>query len=266
MICLRQLTTRFALCLVLGLSLSNCSTVPYHEAVDAYQAVDANQQRSDGIYHPVKKGQTLYSIAKAYGMDVDRLRELNGIRDPSELDVGHHLWIPDADKVVYVAPTVVPGAPGVTKPSVLPKKKSIAKGKSVTKRKTTAAKRKRRLMWPVKGGVLTSRFGTRNGKNHHGIDIGARRGTPIRAANEGKVEFSGWGPTGYGLMIIIKHPGNLTTVYAHNSRNLVKKGSRVRRGQMIARVGKTGRATGPHVHFEVRNDTHPKNPLLYVKK
>jgi murein DD-endopeptidase MepM/ murein hydrolase activator NlpD len=67
-------------------------------------------------------------------------------------------------------------------------------------------------------------------------------------------------------MVIIKHPGHLTTVYAHNSRNLVKEGSKVKRGQIIARVGKTGRASGPHVHFEVRNDTHPKNPLLYVKK
>jgi len=248
MVSLRQLQIRFALCLVLGLTLSNCGGVPYYESFDTYH-------RSNGIYHPVQKGQTLYAIAKAYGVSVEELQSINGIRDPSELEVGHHLWIPNADRLVYVAPTV----PGVSQ-STIPKKK-----KTVTKRQKTAAA-KRKLMWPVKGGVLTSRFGTRRGKNHHGIDIGARRGTPIRAANEGKVEFSGWGPTGYGLMIIIKHPGNLTTVYAHNSRNLVKKGSKVRRGQMIARVGKTGRATGPHVHFEVRNDTHPKNPLLYVKK
>ncbi len=256
MISPRQLLVRFALCLVLGLTLSNCGGVPYYEAFDDFH-------RSDGIYHPVKKGQTLYSIAKAYGMSVNELQRINGIRDPSELDVGHFLWIPKADRVVYVAPTV-PNAPGVSKPPVPQKKKSSAKKKTVTKRKTTSAKRK--LMWPVKGGVLTSRFGTRNGKNHHGIDIGARRGTPIRAAEGGKVEFSGWGPTGYGQMIIIKHPGNLTTVYAHNSRNLVKKGNKVKRGQMIGRVGKTGRASGPHLHFEVRNDTHAKNPFLYFKK
>ena len=249
-----KLMVRFALCLVLGLTLSNCGGVPYYEAIDYYY------QRSDGIYHPVKKGQTLYSIAKAYGVSVEELQSINGIWSPSDMDVGHHLWIPNADRVVYVAPTV----PGVSKSPVPQKKKSMAKGKPVTKRKTATAKRK--LMWPVKGGKLTSRFGTRNGKNHHGIDIGARRGTPIRAAESGKVEFSGWGPTGYGQMIIIKHPGNLTTVYAHNSRNLVKKGSKVKRGQMIARVGKTGRASGPHVHFEVRNDTHAKNPLLYLKK
>ncbi len=250
----RQLLVRFILCLVLGLTLSNCGGTPYYEAFEDYH------QKSDGIYHPVQKGQTLYAIAKAYGVSVEELQQSNGIREPSELDVGHHLWIPNADRIVRVAPTV----PVVSKAPAPKKKKSKAKGKTVTKKKTAATKRK--LMWPVKGGVLTSRFGTRNGKNHHGIDIGARRGTPIRAANEGKVEFSGWGPTGYGLMIIIKHPGNLTTVYAHNSRNLVKKGSKVKRGQMIARVGKTGRASGPHVHFEVRNDTHPKNPFLYLKK
>ena len=248
MISIPQLLVRFSLCLVLGLTLSNCGGVPYYEAFEDYHP------KSNGIYHPVEKGQTLYSIAKAYGLSAEELQEVNGIRDPSELDVGHHLWVPGADQVAYVAPTV----PSVSK-STVPNKR-----KAVTQKKTAAGKR--RLMWPVKGGVLTSRFGTRKGKNHHGIDIGARRGTPIRAAKEGKVEFSGWGPTGYGLMIIIKHPGNLTTVYAHNSRNLVKKGSQVKRGQMIARVGKTGRATGPHVHFEVRNDTHPKNPLLYVKR
>ena len=243
MISLQQLLVRFTLCLVLGLTLSSCGGVSYYESFDFYH------QDSEGVYHPVKKGQTLYSIAKAYGISVNELQRVNRVWDPSEMDVGHHLWIPNAKRVVYVAPTV----PGVAK-----KKKTIAK------RKTTASKR--RLMWPVRGGILTSRFGTRRGKNHHGIDIGARRGTPIRAADGGKVEFSGWGPTGYGQMIIIKHPGNLTTVYAHNSRNLVKKGNKVKRGQMIGRVGKTGRASGPHVHFEVRNDTHAKNPLLYVKK
>ena len=253
----RQLLVRFCLCLTLGLTLSNCGGSIYYESYDYYH------QDSKGIYHPVKKGQTLYSIAKAYGLSAKELQNINGIQDPSELDVGHHLWIPNADQIVYVAPT----AGSVTKESPPPaRKKKYTQQKRRSKAQRKVAARKRKLMWPVRGGVLTSRFGTRNGSNHHGIDIGARRGTPIRAAGPGTVKFSGWGPTGYGLMIIIKHPGNLTTVYAHNSRNLVKKGSQVKRGQMIARVGKTGRATGPHVHFEVRNDTHAKNPLLYLKK
>lgn len=257
MISLRQFLIRFTLYLVLGLTLSNCGGTPYYEVYGDYQ------QKSAGIYHPVQKGQTLYSIAKAYGVSAKELQQSNGILDPSELGVGHHLWIPNADRIVSVAPTVK-SIPKVAKSPISKKKKSIAKRKTITKRKIAAAKKK--LIWPVRGGTLTSRFGTRNGKNHHGIDIGARQGTPIRAAEGGKVEFSGWGPTGYGLMIIVKHPGSLTTVYAHNSRNLVKKGNKVKRGQMIARVGETGRATGPHVHFEVRNDTHAKNPLLYLKK
>lgn len=257
MISSRQLLVRLTLCLAMGLTLSNCGGQSYYDSADYYH------QDSDGLYHPVKKGQTLYSIARAYGLSAKELQEVNGIRDPSEMDVGHHLWIPNAKQLVYVAPTV-DIAPGVVKPSVPAKKYKRQKRKTKAQRKIAAAKKK--LMWPVRGGVLTSRFGTRNGRNHHGIDIGARRGTPVRAASGGTVKFSGWGPTGYGKMIIIKHPGNLTTVYAHNSRNLVKKGSKVKRGQMIARIGKTGRATGPHLHFEVRNDTHAKNPLLYLKK
>lgn len=259
----RQILIRFALCLVAGLTLANCGGTPYYESFNSYH------QKSDGIYHPVEKGQTLYAIAKAYGMSVEDLQSINGIQDPSELDVGHHLWIPDATQLMYVAPTVsdkptVENVPKEVEPSA-PEKKYVTK-KRKTKAERKAAARKRKLLWPVRGGTLTSHFGTRNGKNHHGIDIGARRGTPIRAAEGGTVKFSGWGPTGYGKMIIIKHPGKLTTVYAHNSRNLVKEGSKVKRGQMIGRVGKTGRASGPHVHFEVRNDAHAKNPLLYLKK
>ena len=119
------------------------------------------------------------------------------------------------------------------------------------------------LRWPVKG-TLTSTFGRRGGRKHDGIDIGASKGTPVYAAADGKVVFSDWGPTGYGLMIIIKHEHHLTTVYAHNSKNWVRKNAWVKRGQKVASVGGTGRSTGPHLHFEVRNDTHPRNPLKYL--
>jgi len=121
------------------------------------------------------------------------------------------------------------------------------------------------LIWPVKG-QLTSRFGSRSGRHHDGIDIGARKGTPVVAAAGGKIMFSGWGPTGYGLMLIIKHKSNLTTVYAHNSFIHVHKNQMVKQGQRIASVGSTGRSTGPHLHFEVRNDSNPMNPLNYLPK
>lgn len=106
----------------------------------------------------------------------------------------------------------------------------------------------------------------RRGSHHDGIDIAARKGTPIHAAAGGRVIFSGWGPKGYGRIVIIKHPNHLVTVYAHTSRNWVKKNMHVKQRQKIASVGSTGRSTGPHLHFEVRNDTHPRNPLLYLPK
>ncbi len=122
------------------------------------------------------------------------------------------------------------------------------------------------FIWPVKGGILTSRYGKRNGRMHEGIDIGAKTGTPILSASAGTVMFSGPGPTGYGLMVIVKHSENLMTVYSHNSKNYVHKNMKIKRGQMVAAVGSTGRSTGPHLHFEVRNDTKPIDPLHYLPK
>ena len=221
-----------------------------------------------GVYHTVKKGQTLYAIAKAYGMGVEALARINRIKEVNHLHAGQRLWIPRAVRVVEVPVTFYPHThvkktfPKIARkpepPSPRPQRSS--------KKSVQAASSSQKFIWPVKGGILTSRFGFRNGRNHEGIDIGAKEGTPIRAAAEGTVMFSGIGPTGYGLMVIIKHTGNLMSVYSHNSKNYVYEKMRVQQGQMVAAVGSTGRSTGPHLHFEVRNDTHPKDPLLYLPK
>lgn len=113
-------------------------------------------------------------------------------------------------------------------------------------------------------GTLTSRFGSRWGRMHTGIDIAAKIGTPIHAADGGKVVFSGTNGN-YGKLIIIDHGGGMETYYAHNSKNLVSKGDKVHKGQKIGEVGNTGRTTGAHVHFEVRKNGKPVNPLSYVK-
>ncbi|KMP11324.1 hypothetical protein UR09_03470 [Candidatus Nitromaritima sp. SCGC AAA799-A02] len=217
------------------------------------RSLDIFSSGPQGVYHTVQEGQTLYAIARAYDIDVNQLKRVNGVWDPSKLKVGKKLWVPGARRVLEVAST--------DKKAVASKKKRKAKKSS---RKTVQAV-KGFLSWPVKG-QLTSRFGQRNGRHHDGIDIGARKGTPITAAAGGKVMFSGWGPTGYGLMVIIKHKKNLTTIYAHNSHNHVRKNQTVKQGERIASVGSTGRSTGPHLHFEVRNDTHPQNPLNYLPK
>jgi len=215
----------------------------------------------DGVYHYVDKGDTLYAIAQAYGVKVSKLKRVNGIRDPKSLEAGTYLWIPGATKIVKVK---AGKSNRVYSKRKTPRRKTQVKKKKSKQEKTVARKPiKNYLIWPVDG-ILTSRFGERGSGHHEGIDIGADKGTAVFAAASGTVKFSGWGPTGYGKMVIVKHPNHLTTVYAHNSKNLVKKGTKVKKGQLIARVGTTGRATGPHLHFEVRNDTHPKDPLLYL--
>jgi len=124
-------------------------------------------------------------------------------------------------------------------------------------------------LWPISS-EISSHFGWRRnpmggggGEFHSGIDIRAPRGTAIRAAGGGTVTFTGW-RGGYGQVVEINHGSGITTLYAHNSANLVYEGQRVERGDIIARVGTTGRTTGPHVHFEVIINGTPVNPRPYM--
>lgn len=240
----------------MGLVLTGCQSMP-----PSYDR---------GVYHTVQKGQTLYAIANAYVMGVEALARINRIKDADHLHVGQRLWIPNAIRVVDVPVTLRPHThakktlPKIARKPERPRPPPPAQSSS--RKSVQTAPSSQKFIWPVKGGILTSRFGFRNGRNHEGIDIGAKEGTPIRAAADGTVMFSGKGPTGYGLMVIIKHSGNLMSVYSHNSKNYVYEKMTVQQGQMVAAVGSTGRSTGPHLHFEVRNDTHPKDPLLYLPK
>ena len=123
-----------------------------------------------------------------------------------------------------------------------------------------ASQRSAGLLWPVHGRV-TSRFGERRlWARHGGVDIKAPRGAPIRAAAAGTVVFSGR-QSSYGRVIKIAHPDGRTTVYAHNHTNLVRTGDRVKAGAVIGTVGRTGRATANHVHFEVRRGARGQDPL-----
>lgn len=120
------------------------------------------------------------------------------------------------------------------------------------------------LLWPAPGSVSSS-FGPRGNAHHDGIDIAAPEGTPVRAALDGTVVYVG-SLRGYGKVVILSHDAGLTTVYAHNSKNLVSDGARVRRGTVIASVGQTGRTTGPNLHFEVRKDNRARDPMVFLPK
>jgi murein DD-endopeptidase MepM/ murein hydrolase activator NlpD len=122
------------------------------------------------------------------------------------------------------------------------------------------------LIWPVPG-KISSGFGRRGRGFHWGIDIPAPKGTPIRAAADGLVLISSdgfRGFSGYGRIVIIEHGGGISTLYAHNSKNDVKAGTCIRAGEIIAEVGATGNATGSHLHFEIRKNGKPVNPLNYL--
>ncbi|HEX9144454.1 MAG TPA: M23 family metallopeptidase, partial [Candidatus Binatia bacterium] len=115
------------------------------------------------------------------------------------------------------------------------------------------------LLWPVNG-KINSGFGPRGSSFHDGVDIGAPEGTPIHAIEKGEVIYSDE-LRGYGNIVIVRHGGNMTSVYAHNQVNLVREGQTIERGAVVARVGSTGRVTGPHLHFEIRKNNMAQDPL-----
>lgn len=118
--------------------------------------------------------------------------------------------------------------------------------------------------WPLKNVEVSSNFGERGRKFHQGSDFRAPVGTPVYAASDGRVIYVGSKVRGYGRMVVIKHTDNIHTVYGHNSKNLVKSGAEVKRGDLIAFSGKTGHVTGPHLHFEIRKGTLSYDPVLAI--
>ena len=131
-------------------------------------------------------------------------------------------------------------------------------------RETALREANLRMRWPVDGSV-SSGFGWRKGRPHEGVDIPARKGAKVRAAEAGRVIHSG-ALGDYGLVVIIKHKGRYSTVYAHNRKNLVRKGTFVERGDVVAQVGSSGNARGTHLHFEVRRDRVAQDPIRYLPR
>ena len=197
----------------------------------------------------------------------------NGIKDPERIDVGQEIFIPGAKAVLRVEPArPKTAAPVEHRPQdPLPPSKAERKGKSPDRELASKAPapqpdgRPARLefIWPVKGPVTTW-FGVQQGRRHDGIDIVAPKGTPVRAAERGKVIYSDDGMSGYGNLVILQHEGGFHTVYAHNSRNLVDVDEVVNKSQVIAEVGDTGRATGNHLHFEIRKNRRAVDPMQYL--
>lgn len=215
---------------------------------------------SNGIYHRVRGGEDMLWIAKSYGVDLQDLAEVNNIEDTERaLTPGNKLYIPPKrfyrHKKLPFEGKLLQHIEGAKKPRFF-KKGGRKKGSDSV---YTAHDQ---FFWPVEGAVI-SPFGIRHGRRHDGVDIRAKQGTPIQAANEGRVVFAGT-MRGYGNLILIRHEDNFFTAYAHNQANLAKENQKVKKGEVIGRVGRTGRATGAHLHFEVREGDKARNPLFFL--
>lgn len=190
------------------------------------------------LYHRVERGQTLWSISKRYGVELDTLVQLNRLPDSSQINAGQMILIPVPPAARAAAPTTAAATP------------FEADGNG--------------FIWPVQGQVLAA-FGTRQqGVANQGIDVAAPAGTPVLAARGGRVSFVGEELPGYGQTVILDHGDGYTTVYAWNSEILVRAGEVVPQRQRIAVVGATGRAAAPGLHFEIRRGHQPQNPFYFL--
>lgn len=191
----------------------------------------AKEEEVDCGLYRICWGDTCWSIARRHGMSLEELVALNPGLDPERIRSGDYLIV----RRMTVAPS---------------------RGRSGLRSLPLT------LSHPLPEARLTSRFGMRRGRMHWGIDLAAPAGTPVYAAAAGRVTFSGW-QTGYGLIVVLDH-GSYQTKYAHNTENLVRVGDEVRPGQPIAKVGRTGNATGNHLHFELVINGERVDPLLYL--
>lgn len=194
--------------------------------------VSAQEYSPPGIFHKIKSGQTLWGIARIYGVDILDLMKFNRLKGPSLIYAGRYLFIPGTKKSVESE-----GKQGYTSERY----KSV-KGSS--------------FMWPVRGKV-SSRM--------HGIEIACRKFSPVKAAEKGVIASAGIF-RGYGNIVIIDHRNGYYTIYAHNERNISSRGEEIKKGQQIAIAGSTGRTEQPCVYFEIRKGAKALNPLAYLPR
>lgn len=193
----------------------------------------------DGVYHTVKEGETLESIAKKYKVTVEAITSCpyNNLQPPDyAIEPGMKLIVPGGEK---------PWVPKVVTSYTGPVPEG-ARGTGL-------------FQWPVLGYITQGYW-----YGHRAIDIGVPVGTAVYAADSGFVSFAGWTDIGYGYLVVIDHANGFATYYAHLSKIYVTAGQKVERGQVIAASGNTGWSTGPHIHFEIRYMGVPQNPRAYL--
>ena len=186
--------------------------------------------KEPGLYHKVRKGETLWRISKIYEIDLETIASANRLPDKERIYTGQFLFIPQA-----------------------------AEAKPPAKKKAEST-----FIWPVRGSIASFYGSYKDGVKNKGIDIKARHGEAIIASRGGKVSFVDENMKGFGKTIIIDHDDEYSTVYAYNSQILVNVGQGVRQGTVIAKAGQSGRAASPRLHFEIRKKHKPQNPFYFL--
>jgi murein DD-endopeptidase MepM/ murein hydrolase activator NlpD len=236
--------------------------------------------------HFVNRGDTLLSIARHNHVSVADLAKANHLAPSAKLKLGSKLTVPGA-KTAAAAPAMRPVAVAAAQPAAAltppPTKMAAAAGgpqqtarlaQATTKVEDAPAEAPVKaseatgalptFRWPVRGKVITSYGAKTNGKANDGINLAVPEGTPVKAAEDGVVAYSGNELKGYGNLVLVRHANGYVTAYAHASELLVKRGDTIKRGQIIAKSGQSGEVGSPQLHFEIRKGSTPVDPLQFL--
>jgi murein DD-endopeptidase MepM/ murein hydrolase activator NlpD len=245
---------------------------------------------SAGGMHVVNPGETLHSIARRNNIPAAKLAKANNLPVTTQLKVGMKLNVPglktaaapaqsqqlQQPKTAAAAPVAKSAAPGA-KPTAAPvvvaeapaAKKESANLASETKEiekdvKQDATSSLPGFRWPVRGRVIAAYGAKTSGKQNDGINVAVPEGTPVKAAEDGVVTYSGNELKGYGNLVLVRHSNGYVTAYAHASELMVKRGDTIKRGQIIAKAGQTGEVSSPQLHFEIRQGSTPVDPAKFL--
>jgi murein DD-endopeptidase MepM/ murein hydrolase activator NlpD len=236
--------------------------------------------------HVVNHGDTLMSIAHRNHVPVAELAKANGIDANSKLKLGQKINVPGAKSAAAPAAappaqvaTAQPGAvaaPATKLAAVEQPKEKARLAQATTTPEAAAAVTETPVKtaeatgalptfrWPVRGRVVTGYGAKTNGKSNDGINVAVPEGTPVKAAEDGVVAYSGNELKGYGNLVLVRHSNGYVTAYAHASELLVKRGETIKRGQVIAKSGQSGEVGSPQLHFEIRKGSSPVDPLQFL--
>lgn len=229
--------------------------------------------------HVVRHGDTLRSIARRNHVSERELAQANKLKPGAKLKLGTRLTVPT--KVTAAPPAApapepqpvaaVPAAPRIMA-TAAPQSARLAQASPAARDSAPVAPAKLSeapgalptFRWPVRGKVITAYGAKTNGKSNDGINLAVPEGTPVKAAEDGVVAYSGNELKGYGNLVLLRHANGYVTAYAHASEVLVKRGDTIKRGQVIAKSGQSGEVTSPQLHFEIRKGSTPVDPLQFL--